>query len=181
MVGQKPPRQVRVVAVVIWILSQKPDLGLCYVLSRRQGYDHGDFDLSVPATAALLMASYLEDELVQAQVLLALGSLDNRHRIIADTFLIHSLLAEHVVRQNRKGIVLDLEEAIGTYIRLWACRPVAEEVELRLSRLVWNRIARRRFGVNLRREWSLSVSTFRAPRHLLPHEIRRRVANPSYP
>ena len=181
MVGQTPPRQVRVVAVVVWILSQKPDLGLCYVLSRKQGYDQGDLDLRVPASAALLMASYLEDEVVRAQVLLALASLDNKYRIIADTFLIHSLLVEHVMRQNRKGLVLDLEEAIGTYIRLWACRPVAEEVERRLSRLVWDRLARRRFGVNLRREWMLAVSTFRSPRHLLPHEIRRRVADPSYP
>ena len=177
MAAAPPPRPVRVVAVVVWILSGKPDLGLCYVLSRRQRYDHGDVDFSEPATAALLLAAYMEDEAVQAQALLALGSLDNHHRIVADTFLIHSLLVEHVVQQSSRGITLGLEDAIATYIRLWACRPMSQEVERRLALLVWNRNARRRFGVNLRREWSLNVATFRTPRDLLPEEIRRRVGD----
>ena len=175
MAGPPPPRQVRVVAVVIWILSRKPNLGLCYVMSRRKRYDLGDFDVNVPVTAALLMASYMDDEVVQEQALLALGSLDNTHRLVADTFLIHSLLVEHVVRQNRIGVVVCLEEAICKYIRLWACRPMSSVIERRLALLVWNRNARRRFGVNLRLEWSLTVSTFCAPRDLLPPEIRRRV------
>ena len=178
--GPSPPRQVRVAAVTIWILSRKPHLGLCYVLSRRSRYDLGDVDLSAAPTAALLLASYLEDAAIAAQVLLALGSLDNKHRIVADTFLIQSLLVEHVVEQNRRGIALDLEEAIGKYIRLWACRPMSQEVERRLALLVWNRNARRRFGVDLRREWCLAVSTFSAPRDLRPHEIRRRVTHVSY-
>ena len=177
MAGQAPSRQVRVVAVVIWILSRRPDLGLCYVLSRRKRYDLGDFDVNVPATAALLLASYMEDEQVQEQALLAIGSLDNTHRLVADTFLIHSLLVEQFVRQNRIGVVVCLEEAICKYIRLWACRPMSSVTERRLARLVWNRNARRRFGVNLRREWALAVSTFRAPRDLLPSEIRRRVVH----
>ena len=181
MVGQAPPRPVRVVAVVIWMLSKRADLGLCYVLSRQQRYDLGGLDVSVPAMVALLMASYLDEEEVQAQVLLALGALDNKHRVVADTFLMHSLLVEYMVQQSKKGIVIDLEQAIGKYIRLWACRPVAQVVERRLALLVWNRNARRRFGVNLRREWCLTVSAFRSPRELLPHEIRRKVTDTCCP
>ena len=174
MVGQTPPRHVRIVACIIWFLSRRPDLGAAYILARRRRYDLSEYDLTVRGAVALLLSSYLDDERTVADVEAALAALDHKHRIVADTFLMHTVLVEHVIAQNKKGIVLDLDQVITLYIRLWACRPMADVVERRLSRLVWNRNQRRRFGVNLRREWALTLSTFSAPRELLPHEIRRR-------
>ena len=181
MVLPTPPRQVRVVAVLVWVLSKKADLGLCYIMSRRQRYDLGEFDVHTPAAAALLLASYLDDANVQEQVLLAIHSLDNKHRTVADSFLMHSLLVQHIVQSNNMGVVISLDEAICTYIRLWSLRPSSPAIERSLALLVWNRNSRRRFGVNLRREWSLTVSTFRTPRDLRSFEIRRRVFHTSCP
>lgn len=174
MTGQVPPKHVRTVACTIWFLSRRPDLGVAYLLARRRRYDFGGYDLTVQSDVALLMASYLDDDSMVADVTTALASIDDKRRIVADAFLMHTLLVEHVIMQNRKGVVLDLDQVITLYIRLWACRPMALAVERRLSRLVWNRNDRRRFGVNLRREWALTFSTFRTPRELLPDEIRRR-------
>ena len=175
MAGPQPSRSVRVVACVIWMLSRRADLAVAYILARRRRYDLGNYDVSVRSDAVLLMASYLLDEQLVADVTTALASMEDKRRVVADTFLMHSLLAEYIIGQNRKGVVVDLEQAITVYIRLWACRPMTTQIERRLSRLVWNRNERRRFGVNLRREWALTLSTFRTPRDLLPGEIHRRV------
>ena len=170
-----PPKPVRVVAVVIWILSRRADLGAAYLVTRRRQYHFDPYDLTRACDVALLLASFLADEGICNSVHEALAQIGEKYRIIADTFLVHTLLVEHVIAQNRKGIVLDLEQVITKYIRLWAWRPMSDIVERRLSRLVWHRNERRRFGVSLRREWALTLSSFGTPRELRPHEIRRRV------
>ena len=170
-----PPKPIRVVAVLIWILSRRADLGAAYLVTRRRQYHFDPYDLTRSCDVVLLLASYLFDESLCNSVQEALAHIGERHRIIADTFLMHTLLVEHVIAENRKGVVLDLEQIITKYIRLWAWRPMSDIVERRLSRLVWHRNERRRFGVCLRREWALTLSSFGTPRELRSHEIRRRV------
>ena len=170
-----PPKPVRVVAVVIWILSRRADLGGAYLVTRRRQYQVDPYDLMRSSDVVLLLASWLSDDSLCNTVHDALSQSSDRHRIIADTFLMHTLLVEHVIAENRKGVVLDLDQIITKYIRLWAWRPMPDIVERRLSRLVWHRNERRRFGVSLRREWALTLSSFGTPRELRPHEIQRRV------
>jgi hypothetical protein len=89
-----------------------------------------------------------------------------------------SLLMEFVIKQNQKGIAVDLTTAIAKYIRLWSYRPMPDCISSRLAQLVWRRAARRRFGVNLRREWALSLNSFAHRRELSTEQIRFKATSP---
>ena len=102
--------------------------------------------------------------------------MENQGRMVADQFLIHSLLMEFIVAQNKKGVALDLTSLIAKYIRLWTHRPIPDVIKRRLAKLVWHRGTRRRFGVNLRREWSLCFNKFEDARELTKPQIRQKAA-----
>ena len=176
MSGNHVPKQVRVVALLLWFLSGKVDLGMSYVLSRRNEYDMEDVDLGSAASVAVYVASWMADGSVRAALHAGLATLDNPHRMVADQYLMHSLVVEFIIAQNRKGVAVDLMTVIAKYIRLWAHRPMATAIKRRLAKLVWHRTSRRRFGVNLRREWALSFNTFAHPRDLSGEQIRGKVS-----
>jgi len=172
MANRRVPHRVRVVALLVWFLSRKSDLGMCYVLSRGENYDLESVNLFSVASIALLMAGWLADQSTREAFHAALISMENQHRVLADEYLMHSLLMDFVIKQNQKGIAVDLTTAIAKYIRLWSYRPMPDCICSRLAKLVWQRAARRRFGVNLRREWSLSLNTFAHRRELSTEQIR---------
>ena len=175
MAGSNVPKPVRIICLLIWLLSGKADLGMSYVLSRRTQYELDDVDLLSTESVALCVAGWLGDASVILAVHAALAALDNNHRTVADEFLMHSLLVEFIIRQNRKGVAVDLTTAIAKYIRLWTFRPMADKVKRRLAKLVWHRGTRRRFGVNLRREWALCFNNFAVSRDLSSGQIHAKV------
>jgi hypothetical protein len=175
MQASAPPSHVRVVACLIWILSRQPDLGICYVLARHRQYDLDDCNLLHSRSVVLLLAQWLRNENVRTAVRDGLRTMEDRSRCIADIFLVQSLVVEHIIEQNSRGLTVDLQQAIWKYAKLWSLRPTAMSVRDRLARLVWNRNARRRFGVDLRREWMLGLTHFRVARDLRPNQIRRKV------
>ena len=174
MVGRAVPKQIRAVSLMIWFLSKSSDLGMAYVLSRGQEYDLGDVDLHSKASVALFMVSWLAEASVRNALHAGLSSMENQGRMVADQFLMHSLLMEFIVAQNRKGVALDLTSLIAKYIRLWTHRPIPDVIKRRLAKLVWHRGTRRRFGVNLRREWSLCFNKFEDARELTKPQIRQK-------
>lgn len=176
MAGSNVPKPVRITCLLIWLLSGKADLGMSYVLSRRTQYELDEVDLLSPESVALYVAGWLGDASVIVAVHAALAALDNNHRTVADEFLMHSLLVEFVIRQNQKGVAVDLTTAIAKYIRLWMFRPMADKVKQRLAKLVWHRGTRRSFGVNLRREWALCFNNFAASRDFTMIQIRAKVS-----
>ena len=93
---------------------------MCYVLSRRTQYELDGVDMLSTQSVALCVAGWLGDASVIAAAHAGLAALDNKHRTVADEFLMHSLLVEFVIRQNQKGVAVDLTTAIAKYIRL--CR-----------------------------------------------------------
>ena len=175
MVGRAVPKQVRAVSLMIWFLSKSSDLGMVYVLSRGQEYDLGDVDVYSRASVALFMVSWLADPSVRHSLHAGLASLDDQGRMVADQFLLHSMLMEFIVAQNRKGVALDLTSLIAKYIRLWTHRPIPDVIKRRLAKLVWHRGTRRRFGVNLRREWGLCFNKFEDARDLTKTQIMEKV------
>ena len=175
MAGRTVPKQVRVVALVVWFLSQNSDLGMSYVLSRGQEYDLGGVDLFSRRHVALFLAAWLADKSVRDALHAGLSALEDQHRTVADQYLLHSLLMEFVIKQNQKGIAIDLTALIAKYIRLWSHRPMTDIMEKRLAKLVWHRGTRRRFGVNLRREWGLCFNSFEDPRDLTTSQIIAKV------
>ena len=175
MPGKNVPKQVRVVALLIWMLSKKADLGMAYVLSRGQEYDLEGVDLHSASCVALFLAGCLADESVRDAVHRGLTSLAHPHRMVADQYLMHSILMEFVLEQNQKGVALDLTALIAKYIRLWTYRPMPHMIKMRLAKLVWHRGTRRRFGVNLRREWGLCFNKFEDARELTTSQIIAKV------
>ena len=170
-----PPRNVRAVALLIWILSRKADLAMCYVLSRGKTYDLDGCDLSDSARVVLFLAEWLRDEKLRHSLHAGLASLEVRDRIAADVFLVRSLLISYIIQQNANGLTVDLSHAIFKYVKLWSYRPTSERVRARLSRLIWHRNSRRKFGVELRKEWDLTINVFETARELPAHAIRRQV------
>ena len=146
-----------------------------YVLSRLTSSDLGYTSVSDSVRGVLLLASWLDDAQVVGQVYASLLTLDNAYRIVADTFLVSSLLVDWITRQNDRGITVDLNQSIFKFIKLWSFRPMANRVEDRLVKLTWDRNVRRRFGVDLRREWLLSRSSFPESRDLPITVIKNRV------
>ena len=169
-----PPLHVKVVAVTIWILSRQADLGVYYALSRQRRYNFEGTDLTNRCCSALMLASWSVDPECATRVIDALGAVDNRNRILADTFLVQSVLVNWIVEQNSKGISVDLPHAIWKYIRLWSHRSIADSAAERLRKMLWQRHARRRFGVDLRREWCLTRTTFNQAREISQEDVRRK-------
>ena len=147
------------------------------VLSRGKHYDLEDVNLFSAACVALFMAGWLADQSTTEALHAGLSSMENGHRFLADQYLMHSLLMEFVITQNQKGVALDLTTVIAKYIRLWSYRPMPDCIRRRLAKLVWQRSARRRFGVNLRREWSLCLNNFPHPRELSTDQIRSKATS----
>ena len=174
MPGRHVPKQVRVIALLVWFLSGKSDLAMSYVLSRGKEYDLDNVDLMSAAHVALYIVQWLRDASVISAVHTGLAELRDPLRIAADQYLMHSLLIEFIMTQNQKGVAVDLVTAIAKYIRLWSMRPITDKVKQRLARLVWHRNTRRRFGVNLRREWALCFNTFSDSREPTSDQIRRK-------
>ena len=172
MVTKSVPKQVRVIALIIWFLSGNADLGMSYVLSRRTAYDLEGVNLNCKASVALLLTGWLAEVTVRVALHTGLSTLNDAHRVVADQYLLHSLLIEFVITQNRKGVAVDLTSIVAKYIRLWSYRPMADIVSRRLAKLVWHRASRRRFGVNLRREWGLCFNKFADSRDLTSEQIR---------
>ena len=177
MAGRIVPKQVRVVSLLVWFPSKKSDLGMAYLQSRGQEYDLGDVDVLSRISVALFLASWLADQSVRDALHAGLASLEDQHRIVADQYLIHSMLMEFIIAQNNKGVALDLTSLISKYIRLWIHRPMTDVIKRRLAKLVWHRGARRRFGVNLRREWGLAFNKFEDSRELTKDQIVTKVSD----
>ena len=175
MPGRTVPRQVQVVALLIWFLSKKADLGIAYVLSRDQVYEMSGVDLLSAASVALFLSSWMSERMVRDSLHTGLSTLEDPHRIVADQFLMHSMLMQFVLVQNNKGVAVDLTSLVAKYIRLWTHRPMADMMKRRLARLVWHRGARRRFGVNFRREWGLCFNKFNDARDLTDTQIASKV------
>lgn len=175
MESSAPPARIRSTALLIWLLSKKPDLGLCFILTRAKKYHFEECDLGDHTAIGLMLLSWLKNRQVKEQVESGLSSFDDRYRCIADDFLIKTLLVQYIIDQNGKGLTVDLNRAVGKYIRLWSYRPKTQAVSDRLARLVWHRNTRRHFGVDLRKEWGLALTKFQAARDLRHHEILYRV------
>ena len=171
----RAPLQVRIVAVVIWILSRDSDLAFYYVISRRTPYALDDIDVTDRARTALLLATWMLDCNVAHEAEQCLLTLDRPHRLAADSFLVKSVLVAWIVDKNRSGISVDLQQAIIKLIQLWSYRPTCVTMAARLNKLTFDRHARRRFGVDLRIEWCLAQNAYSVPRELCDSSIKAKV------
>ena len=162
--------QHRVVALLVWFLSREVKWALYFICFN---YPHEFNEVAAPINfeaVALQLLDWWSDRLVGEAVGRALDEPNDRYRVMADEFLVRSLVAEFVVERNTVGEAVPPAAAINKYLRLWAQRPCPPRVQGRLAKLTWHRNARRKFGQIMRSEWLLEIATFRLARPLSPPE-----------
>ena len=165
--------RTRATAVVVWLLSRNPHLASLFVLDSRGRRQRAECICG--ARPQLTFLEWMEDPALRLHVKHALLDPDHPSRCVADCFLVQSVLVEYIREQNGKGLTVDLSQAIFKYLSLWQHRPSGEAMVQRLSKLVWHRDTRRRFGRELRSRWRLSIGALRVGRDLEQGCIRSRV------
>ena len=166
--------RTRATAVVSWILSRNVHLAHLYLLGRRKGRQRPLLQAG-GRNVALSLAEWFVEPGTNLKVKAALREPHHPMRMLADCFLVESVLVQFIRQQNTKGLTVDLPQAIHKYLGLWAHRPCCAALARRLSRLVWHRGARHKFGQQLRKTWGLSLGCLRPCRELAPVGIHSRV------
>ena len=153
----EPTTKIKLGTVLIFSLSQ--DAALASLWGQRQQETRRRHDGLWPATVTpMLVRAWWDQYQGHPRITAAMSSLSNQSRREADEFLMESLLAEEVVEQNRKGIVMCPKLLLESYMRKWRTRPRAVATDRWLCDLetnqdlqtVWRRAFRRRW----RLEWS---------------------------
>ena len=167
----QPPRHLRVLAVLIWVLSRNVDLPIVF-LQRYPSLQHIVESVQAdPELTALMLWEWILDGDIYSTVLACIESLDHPLRRKADTFLMESLLVQSISWQNSRGLTVALPQAVDLYLRLWTHRPLAGATRQWLHRLVWHRNTRRHWGVLLRRNWLLTLTVLPLGRELTRERI----------
>ena len=170
-----PRLEIRAVAVLVWFLSSCPLLAVVYLQQRSLKNFDVSRDMTTPEVAALSLLDWFRKGRVRNLVMAAIESFDHPIRYRADVFLMHTCLVGLIVEQNKRGLTVDLPEAVQVYLRLWSHRPMSDRTAEVLRRLVWHRNSRRRFGALLRVNFMLVLTTLPLARELSREEQLTRV------
>ena len=170
-----PDRRLRSVAVLVFFLSRSTALAMLYLLARSSTDFHSMPGLGDAPVEVIILLDWFRDTSIQHTVMAAISALDHPVRVVADSFLMQTCLVGFIVAQSRRGLTVDLPEAIHVYLRLWSYRPMSDRTARHLRRLAWHRNTRRRFGVILRGTFMLSMTTLPLARDLTREELCARV------
>ena len=149
----------------------------CGVGIQQSSFDNFDVsrDMATLESAALSLLHWFKIGRVRNLVMAAIESSDQPIRYRADVFLMHTCLVGFIVDQNKRGLTVDLPRAVQVYLRLWSHRPMSDRTAEALRQLVWHRNSRRRFGVLLRLNFMLVLTTLPQARELSREEQLTRV------
>ena len=155
----------------------------CGVGIQQSSFDNFDVsrDMATLESAALSLLHWFKIGRVRNLVMAAIESLDHPIRYRADVFLMHTCLVGLIVDQNKRGLTVDLPGAVQVYLRLWSHRPMSDRTAVALRRLAWHRNSRRRFGVLLRLNFMLVLTTLPQARELSREEQLTRVISRQFP
>ena len=131
----------------------------------------GDVD---HVTNAQLVRWWNEEQIAVA-VCSTLLSLSDGSRILADKFLMSSMLAEFVLQKNRLGIAVSLSSLVEKYLRLWSFRSTAPKVDAWLTKLTHCANARKKFGLHFRQTWAFRYHSLKLCKPLSQQDTNRKV------
>ena len=118
----EPTTHVKLGSVLILILSQ--DAAPTSVWGQRQQQARRRHDeLWFVAVTPLLVQTWTSQYAAHPHITAAMASLADDLKTLAHEFLMESLLAEKVLEQNRKGIVMCHRLMLKGYLRQWRARP----------------------------------------------------------
>ena len=152
----RPSELTQFIGTVIFRLCGDANLAATWARQRlRKGWRNGCL---VPAAVLPLdIAAWERQHGTHPEVVAALSNLNHKWRIAADMWLVESLVAEDIEKQNSKGIAVAPTEALLSYMRKWAHRPASTITQAILTNLrnstdkqaLWRRCFRRRWTL----EW----------------------------
>jgi hypothetical protein len=146
-----------------------------YLISVARRNGHRNQSVHVPRLDLAFMQTLLNVPRIGRSVARGFHNLSNKYRLQADKFLMNSLLADYVIQQNLKGVVITADTAIAQYLKLWCHRPVAEQTRAWLLKLTHKVNTRKRFGRCFRSEWALQFGAIKVKKALDEEATRRKV------
>jgi hypothetical protein len=170
-----PSTSTLITAVLIFALCGDASLAEYYMISVARRFSHSNQAVHVPRLDLEFMQTLLGNHRIGRSVARAFHTLSNKYRLQADKFLMNSLLADYVIQQNLKGVVITADTAIVQYLKLWSHRPVAEPTRSWLLKLTHKVNTRKRFGKRFRGEWALQFGALKVKKALDESATRRKV------
>ncbi len=164
-----------ITAVLIFALCGNAALAEYYLISVARRNGHRNQTVHVPRLDLAFMQTLLNVPRIGRSVSRGFHNLSNKYRLQADKFLMNSLLADYVIQQNLKGVVITADTAIVQYLKLWSLRDVAEKTRSWLLKLTHNVRARKRFGQQFRTGWALQFGVLKVKKALDANATRRKV------
>ena len=169
----EPTTRVKLGSVLILILSEDATLASLWGQRQQQGRRRHDGLWPVTVTP-LLVQAWSSQYAAHPRITAALASFTDDLRKLADEFLMESLLAEEVLEQNRKGIVMCPRLMLESYLRKWRARPRAPSIEKWLCELQSDTDRQEIWRRTFRRRWLLDWSNLPEHRCLGKEDIRVR-------
>lgn len=150
-----------IVAFLIGLISQNVDLALHYILGRRPATSTHSA-VSLTQIFSVVWDELLDDETFAlhcvVELLLPAGPL----LLVADRFVMESILVGRIFDAGCRGVVLPLDQVIEQFLSLWLARSSCGPLEAWLTRLAYHTNTRRKFGVHLRSVWNLHFGNLRS-------------------
>ena len=165
----------RSVAIVIWLLSRNIALAGYYVWSMHPDVFTDEETVPDEPQLALLMLGWWARAKTQRWVRDAVDDPNHKTRVLADEFLMRSLVAEYVFRQNALNKSVQPSAIITCYLRYWMYRPVPFDVQDKLVKLTYNTTDRKNLMRRLREEWHIRPGIVHPERSLSRDSVCRSV------
>ena len=165
----------RSVAIVIWLLSRNIALAGYYVWSMHPDVFNDEENVPDEPQLALLMLGWWARAKTQRWVRDAVDDPNHKTRVLADEFLMRSLVAEYVFRQNALNNLVQPSAIITCYLRYWMYRPVPFDVQDKLVKLTYNTTDRKNLMRRLREEWHIRPGIVHPERSLSRDSVCRSV------
>jgi hypothetical protein len=150
----KVPVPMQKMAVVIQMLSDDSRWAIAWIQQwQLQNYIR-TFGTPVKPTHAMILV-WVEQHKSDVELLGILANIDHPKRIVADTFLMESMLYEFVQENSRKGISIPTGGLITKLLKNWSFRPASRIVDLQLRELQHDKSKRTQWARRFRRKWKI--------------------------
>ena len=101
---------------------------------------------------------------------------NHKTRLLADEFLMRSLVAEYIFRQNALNRTVPPTAIITCYLRYWSYRPVPFDLQEKLVKLTYDATDRKNLMRRLREEWHIRTGIVHPERSLSRDSVCRSVS-----
>ena len=152
--------QLLITAVLISFLTGDFNLSLFFIIGQLPTQS-SHFGRSVEPLLTAVWDNLLDDHTFALHCCVELVLPAGPFMMIADRFVMESILMRRVMDAATRGVTMALDQVIEQFLGLWFGRSPCVAMENWLTRLAHHQNTRRKFGVRLRAVWNLHCGTLR--------------------